>query len=302
MIQSLERKLGNYSIIMVLTRMQELGADTLRWLYEKNKDNTVRYVLGVKGENPLVCIGINPSTAEPDKLDNTLKSVERVAKTNGYDGWIMLNVYPQRATDPNNLHERRDYDSHCNNLEQIEKIMKEYQPDIWAAWGTIITRKDYLLNCLYRIVDLSKAYNCKWFSAGTISKKGHPHHPLYLKKDVKLDSFDIDGYIQEASTDRVFRYIKDLRKKYIDSESDFLETVYRADLMDRHYASNLTTSPIHIEEEMKKLGDADYVFSKALLTAILREDHFANGSLIERIENGDLLKVLKRLKKLKSEV
>ncbi|MGM0395682.1 MAG: DUF6508 domain-containing protein, partial [Bacillota bacterium] len=152
---------------------------------------------------------------------------------------------------------------------------------------------------LYPIIDLSKEYNCKWFSAGSISKEGHPHHPLYLKKDAKLNPFDIEGYIKKASTDRVFGYIKVLKESFIDSESDFLETVYRADLMDRDYASNLTTKPIHIEEEMKKIDDADYVISRAILTAILREDHFTNGSLIERIENGDLLRVLKKLKKLK---
>lgn len=115
-----------------------------------------------------------------------------------------------------------------------------------------------------------------------------------------LDTFDIDEYVKKASTDRVFGYIKDLKKGIIDSESDVLETVYRADLMDLDYASNLTTKPIHIEEEMKKLNDADYVFTRALLTAIFREDHFMNGSLYERIENGDLLKVLKKLKKLRS--
>ena len=273
------------------------GVDSMEWLYEKNKDNTSRFVLGVKGDNPLVCIGINPSTAVPERLDSTLKSVERVAESNGYDGWIMLNVYPQRATDPNNLHERRDFSLTRVNLENMGKIFEAYQPDIWAAWGTIITRKNYLLNCLYPIVDLSKDYNCRWFSAGVISKEGHPHHPLYLKKEVKLNLFDVDGYVKKASTDRVFRYIKDLKRGLIDSESDFLETLYRADLMDRDYASNLTTSPIHIGDEMEKLDDADFVVTRAILTAMLREDHFTNGSLITRIENGDLLRVLEKLKK-----
>ena len=38
-----------------------------------------RYILGTAGKKPLITIGINPSTAEPDNLDNTLKSVERIA-------------------------------------------------------------------------------------------------------------------------------------------------------------------------------------------------------------------------------
>ena len=38
---------------------------------------------GDPGENPLICIGINPSTAAPGDLDNTLKSVERIAAGTG---------------------------------------------------------------------------------------------------------------------------------------------------------------------------------------------------------------------------
>ena len=32
-----------------------------------------------------------------------MKSVERLAAANGFDSWIMFNVYPQRATDPNDM-------------------------------------------------------------------------------------------------------------------------------------------------------------------------------------------------------
>lgn len=55
----------------------------MEWIYTNNKDNTERYSLGTVGEKPLICFGINPSTAEPNNLDNTLKSVSRIAKANG---------------------------------------------------------------------------------------------------------------------------------------------------------------------------------------------------------------------------
>ena len=70
------------------------------WYYEPHTYQSYRYVLGRVGKHPLVCIGINPSTAQPGALDPTLKSVERLAAANGFDSWIMFNVYPQRATDP----------------------------------------------------------------------------------------------------------------------------------------------------------------------------------------------------------
>jgi hypothetical protein len=45
------------------------------------------------------------------------------------------------------------------------------------------------------MLSVGKEYGTKWYCAGAISKKGHPHHPLYLRKDEKLKSFDIEGYL-----------------------------------------------------------------------------------------------------------
>ena len=74
--------------------------DITKWLYAPNFYSEYRYILGTRGQKPLICIGINPSTAQPDDLDNTLKSVQRIALGNGYDSFLMFNVYAQRATDP----------------------------------------------------------------------------------------------------------------------------------------------------------------------------------------------------------
>ena len=73
--------------------------DIEKWLYAPNFYSEYRYILGTRGKNPLICIGINPSTAAPDDLDNTLKSVERIALGNGFDSFIMFNVYAQRGRD-----------------------------------------------------------------------------------------------------------------------------------------------------------------------------------------------------------
>ena len=62
------------------------------WYYEPHTYQNYRYVLGRVGKHPLVCIGINPSTAQPGALDPTLKSVERLAAANGFDSWIMFTV------------------------------------------------------------------------------------------------------------------------------------------------------------------------------------------------------------------
>lgn len=72
--------------------------DVSRWLYVPNTYSEYRYILGTRGQKPLICVGINPSTAAPDALDPTLQSAQRIALNNGYDSFLMFNVYAQRAT------------------------------------------------------------------------------------------------------------------------------------------------------------------------------------------------------------
>ena len=62
--------------------------DIEEWIYAPNFYSEYRYILGTRGKNPLICIGINPSTAQPGDLDNTLKSVQRIAHGNGFDSFI----------------------------------------------------------------------------------------------------------------------------------------------------------------------------------------------------------------------
>ena len=68
-------------------------------------------------------------------------------------------------------------------------------PVIWAAWGSIIEKRDYLKQCLLDMLQIGKEYGASWCCAGQVTKKGHPHHPLYLKKDEKIKPFDIESYL-----------------------------------------------------------------------------------------------------------
>ena len=97
--------------------------DSSKWLYVPDFYTEYRYILGTRGDEPLICIGINPSTAAPDDLDNTLKSVERIARGNGYQSWIMFNVYAQRATRPDDMdREKNESLQQEVNLMLIEKV------------------------------------------------------------------------------------------------------------------------------------------------------------------------------------
>ena len=168
-----------------------------KWLYAPNFYCDYRYILGTRGKNPLICIGINPPTAQPGDLDNTLKSVERIAHHNGYDSFIMFNVYAQRATDPDAMEKSCNLQLHQENLEAFRYVLQISEaPAVWAAWGTIIEKRDYLKDCLADMLAVGQQYGAKWYCAGKVSKKGHPHHPLYLRKDELLRPFDTRQYLE----------------------------------------------------------------------------------------------------------
>lgn len=182
------------------------------WIYDVTEDNKYRFTLGqprlfTDGSKPdeklniLICFGINPSTAEPDNLDNTLKSVVRITKNNGYDGWIMCNIYPQRATNPNDMDMQQNTEMHNRNMEAIINLLRQYpNADLWAAWGTLITKRDYLYKQLREIDCIAQQiFDRGWVTFGEISKEGHPHHPLYLRQDSEKIWFqNVDTYIESV--------------------------------------------------------------------------------------------------------
>ena len=171
--------------------------DVEKWLYAPNFYSEYRYILGTRGKHPLICIGINPSTAEPGNLDNTLKSVERIAHHNGFDSFIMFNVYAQRATNPDAMEKVCNEALHRENLQAFRYVLSiSERPAVWAAWGAIIEKRDYLADCVRDMVAVGKEYGVTWHCAGAITKKGHPHHPLYLRKDEVLKPFDVERYLQ----------------------------------------------------------------------------------------------------------
>ena len=167
-----------------------------KWLYAPNFYSEYRYILGTRGMNPLICVGINPSTAKPDALDNTLKSVQRIADGNGFDSFLMFNVYAQRATRPDDMEKQCNLRLHEENMKAFRHLLSiGEKPAVWAAWGAIIEKRKYLPGCVRDMLEAGREFGASWYCAGAITKKGHPHHPLYLRKDEKLKSFDVSTYL-----------------------------------------------------------------------------------------------------------
>ena len=171
--------------------------DVERWLYVPNTYGEYRYILGTRGVKPLICVGINPSTAAPDALDPTLQSAQRIALANGYDSFLMFNVYAQRATRPDDMEQVCSAGLHRENRLAFRYLLSlSKEPAVWAAWGNIIEKRGYLMDCMRDFAADGQAAGARWYTAGPLLKSGHPHHPLYLRRDTKLLDFDIAAYLQ----------------------------------------------------------------------------------------------------------
>ena len=122
--------------------------------------------------------------------------MERIALGNGFDSFLMFNVYAQRATDPDTMEKLCNPLLHRENMEAFRYVLSiSDHPAVWAAWGAIIEKRKYLPDCVRDMAAIGQEYGASWYCAGAVTRKGHPHHPLYLRKDEKLRPFDIEGYL-----------------------------------------------------------------------------------------------------------
>jgi hypothetical protein len=164
-------------------------------LYASDCDGRWRFVLGQSGACPLYVIGLNPSTATQERADTTIAKVVRVARQHGYEGFVMLNLYPVRATDCRTLPVKPDPQAYCENLDQIERIIGAAKaPVIWAAWGSGIRIHDYFLSAVHTLAVRLQPFAPTWIHFGSLTKAGHPRHPSRLAYAWRFASFDCASY------------------------------------------------------------------------------------------------------------
>lgn len=132
---------------------------------------------------PLVMfIGLNPSTANENENDPTIKSVCRIAANNGYGGVYMMNCFPYVSTDPKQmlLCQPKSKEWSLNNLWLMD--IGQTCKDVVFAWGNFDVVKE-----MGRDKQLSALFpNAK---ALHINKNGSPKHPLYCKSETKFIPF-----------------------------------------------------------------------------------------------------------------
>ena len=91
------------------------------------------------------------------------------------------------------------------------------------------------------------------------------------------------------------RVLQDLKNTETCSVSSYYEALENLEDMKYNYGDYMITEPIDCQEELKRLPEADYDLCCALLTMLLREDHFCNGSFERRYNAGEVKLILDRM-------
>jgi hypothetical protein len=89
--------------------------------------------------------------------------------------------------------------------------------------------------------------------------------------------------------------LQQLNAKEIFREAVYYEALEQLGDLKYNYTDYLITEPIDCEQELRRLPQADYELCTALLTMLLREDHFDNGSFGRRCQAGQVQPIIDRM-------
>ena len=96
----------------------------------------------------------------------------------------------------------------------------------------------------------------------------------------------------------LFQKLNSRDSLHVDIYYDVLE---KCNALKNNYHNYMKTAPINCDEELMRLPTADYDLCCALLTMILREDYFSNGSFEKRQREGHVKPIIDRIIKLLKE-
>lgn len=123
-------------------------------------------------------VGLNPSTADENDLDNTTRRCLKWTREWGCTRYVMLNAFAWRSTDPRGMKSADDPVGPDNDL-----FLKRFTANarfIIAAWGT---------NCdLIRQEAVCKAVGRPMECLG-LNNDGSPKHPLYVPQKAERGLF-----------------------------------------------------------------------------------------------------------------
>lgn len=133
------------------------------------------------GRVPFVFVMLNPSTADHEVDDPTIRRCIAFAKRENAHGLMVMNLFALRATDPKALFSHRDPVGPDNDCE-IKRLLGDGYATVVCAWGANSFARS-------RSRDFIESMNGRqMFCLGT-TKTGEPRHPLYVKGDQPLVPF-----------------------------------------------------------------------------------------------------------------
>lgn len=142
-----------------------------------SEDRKYRYILSRiwdETKPTVLFIGLNPSTADENEDDPTIRRCINFAKNWGFGGLLMANLFAFRSTNPQALYSAQDPIGSENNY-YIKKYA-EKSALIIACWGN----HGRFNNRSQQVYDLIDSLNCL-----DTNKSGEPKHPLYIRSDAK---------------------------------------------------------------------------------------------------------------------
>lgn len=139
-------------------------------------------------------IMLNPSTADGDMDDPTIRRCMAFASSWGYDAILVGNVLPYRATDPGDLFIAMNSGVESNYLKNLDYIMEmiDMAKIVVCAWGNGVNDLfPTSPNSFFELVAVGEYQSKMRYLDLTIN--GIPKHPLYLKGDLKPQPFNFEN-------------------------------------------------------------------------------------------------------------
>lgn len=155
--------------------------------------------LGSSADRVLVVCMLNPSTADEEMDDPTIRRACRLAENNGFNQLLVLNLLGIRATKPSDIWLHND-PLGIDNWSTWDYILKQLRPDqdcISVAWGKAPAKKCHLLYFINILTEASRRLQ-DWpnlLMTWVQNLDGSPRHPLYISAKTKLQPYDLDSYI-----------------------------------------------------------------------------------------------------------
>ena len=147
-----------------------------------------RYALGriAANQTPLVAICMNPSAAKEESSDMTINRIINMSKRLGMEGWVVFNLYPERATQASDM-DNYNVELSKKNIHVIRTFLLENNiKEVLGAWGNDQNLKALGLGRI-EILKMLSDIGVKVFYFGTLTKDGNPRHPLQRQEKWDLN-------------------------------------------------------------------------------------------------------------------